>query len=117
MNVSMDLSDENFSASGYLTDGFEGISRMFTDMEVLWQTRHNRLARAKRYGRWWILKSLKPEYAGQTFYQQMMRKELEMLMRLQHPYVVQAVGMEEVEGWGVCVVMEYVDGVRLDVWF
>lgn len=112
----MDLSDENFSASGYLTDGFEGISRTFTDMEVLWQTRHNRLARAKRYGRWWILKSLKPEYAGQTFYQQMMRKELEMLMRLQHPYVVQAVGMEEVEGWGVCVVMEYVDGVRLDVW-
>ena len=112
----MNLSDENFSASGYLTDGFEGVSRTFTEREVLWQTRHNRLARAKRYGRWWMLKSLKPEYAGQTFYRQMMRKELEMLMKFQHPHIVQAVGLEEVEGWGMCIVMEYVDGMVLNEW-
>ena len=112
----MNLSDENFSASGYLTDGFEGVSRTFTEREVLWQTRHNRLARAKRYGRWWMLKSLKPEYAGQTFYRQMIRKELEMLMKFQHPHIVQAVGLEEVEGWGMCIVMEYVDGMVLNEW-
>lgn len=104
------------SESGYLTNGFEGISYTFTNIEVLWQTRHNTLARAKRYGRWWILKSINQEYAKQTLYQQMMRKELEMLMKLQHPFIVQGVGIEEVHSLGMCIVMEYVEGVRLDEW-
>ena len=102
--------------SGYLTDSFEGISNTFTEVEVLWQTTHHLLARAKRYGRWWILKSLKANVSQQAIYQQMLRKELEMLMHLQHPYIVQTVGLEHVEGWGACIVMEYVDGMRLDEW-
>ena len=102
--------------SGYLTDSFEGISNTFTEVEVLWQTTHHLLARAKRYGRWWMLKTLQAEVAQQTVYQQMLRKELEMLMHLQHPYIVQTVGLEHVEGWGTCIVMEYVDGMRLDEW-
>lgn len=104
------------SESGYLTDSFQGINRTFTDVEVLWQTKHHLLARAKRYGRWWILKSLKANVSQQAIYQQMLRKELEMLMHLQHPYIVQTVGLEHVEGWGACIVMEYVDGMRLDEW-
>ena len=102
--------------SGYLTDSFEGISNTFTEVEVLWQTTHHLLVRAKRYGRWWMLKTLQAEVAQQTVYQQMLRKELEMLMHLQHPYIVQTVGLEHVEGWGTCIVMEYVDGMRLDEW-
>ena len=70
----------NSSESGYLENGFEGISYTFTDIEVLWQTKHNTLARAKKYGRWWMLKSINQEFAKQTIYQQMMRKELEMLL-------------------------------------
>ena len=102
--------------SGYLKDSFEGISNTFTEVEVLCQTTHHLLARAKRYGRWWMLKTLQAEVAQQTVYQQMLRKELEMLMHLQHPYIVQTVGLEHVEGWGACIVMEYVDGMRLDEW-
>lgn len=51
------------SASGYLSDSFEGISRKFTDIEVMPTPGHNLVARAKRYGRWWVLKGLKPEVA------------------------------------------------------
>lgn len=112
----MDRPYEDSSESGYLIDGFEGINRTFTEIETLWQNGHNRLARAKRYGRWWMLKALQPEYRNQTVYQQMMRKELEMLMKLQHPYIVQTVGIEPVEGLGMCIVMEYVDGMRLGEW-
>ena len=112
----MTLSSNDLSVSGYLMDGFVEIENSFTEIELLWQTKYNMLSRAKRYGRWWILKSLKNEYAEQTIYQQMMRKELEMLMKLQHPYIVQAVGFEMVQGLGMCILMEYVDGVRLDDW-
>ena len=112
----MSAQDYDSSVSGYLTDGFEGISSIFTEVEILHRHEHYTLARAKRYGRWWMLKAIKEEEAGQTIYQQMLRKELDLLMRMQSPYIVQASGMEQVEGLGMCIVMEYVDGIQLDEW-
>ena len=114
----MSEQDYDSSVSGYLTDRFEGISSIFTEVEILHRHEHYTLARAKRYGRWWMLKAIKEEEeeAGQTIYQQMLRKELELLMRMQSPHVVQASGMEQVEGLGMCIVMEYVDGIQLDEW-
>ena len=104
------------SASGYLIDGFEGIDHRFTNMEVMVQTEHNILAKAKRYGRWWMLKAIKAEESQQALFQQILRKELEILMRLQHPNIIQATGMEFVETLGMCIIMEYIDGMRLDEW-
>lgn len=112
----MSEQDYDSSVSGYLTDGFEGISSIFTEVEILHRHEHYTLARAKRYGRWWMLKAIKEEVAGQTIYQQMLRKELELLMQMQSPHVVQASGMEQVERLGMCIVMEYVDGIQLDEW-
>ena len=74
------------------------------------------VAKAKRYGRWWLLKGLRKEVAGETGYQQRLRKELEVMMQLQHPGVVTAVGLEDVDELGWCIVMEYVDGMTLNEW-
>ena len=112
----MNVHTYNSSASGYLIDGFEGIDHRFTNMEVMIQTEHNILAKAKRYGRWWMLKAIKAEESQQALFQQILRKELEILMRLQHPNIIQATGMEFVETLGMCIVMEYIDGMRLDEW-
>lgn len=49
------------SASGYLSDSFEGISQTFTDVEILSTSEVNVVAKAKRYGRWWLLKGLRKE--------------------------------------------------------
>ena len=112
----MSTQDYDSSVSGYQVNDFEGISRNFTQIEVLFRSGHNILAKAKRYGRWWMLKAIQPEKREQQLYRQMMRKELEILMRMQSPYTVQTVGIEQVEGLGMCIVMEYIDGVRLDKW-
>ena len=108
--------DYDSSASGYLEDSYEGISRTFTDVEILSTSEKNVVAKAKRYGRWWLLKGLKQDVAGKTAYQQQQRKELEILMMLQHQNVVTAYGLEEVDRLGRCIVMEYVDGVTLRDW-
>lgn len=113
---SMKMHDNDTSASGYLTNAFEGISLTFTDIEVLSISEVNVVAKAKRYGRWWLLKGLRKEVAMQSGYQQRLRKELEILMLLQHPHVVATYGMEDVEGLGRCIVMEYVDGPTLKEW-
>ena len=112
----MHTQDYDSSISGYMVNGFEGIDNNFTQVEVLFHSGHNILAKAKRYGRWWMLKALQPEKSNQQVYCQMMRKELEILMSMQSPYTVQTTGIEPVEGLGMCIVMEYIDGVRLDKW-
>lgn len=110
------MSDNDSSASGYITDSFEGIEKVFTDVEILHTSEVNIVAKAKRYGRWWLLKGLNKEVASKTAYQQRLRKELELLMELQHPAVVSVTGLETVEPLGECIVMEYVDGCTLKEW-
>ncbi|MBO4851203.1 MAG: serine/threonine protein kinase [Prevotella sp.] len=108
MNDLFDSSD-----SGYIIDSFEGISRTFTDMEIIHESEINVVAKAKRYGRWWLLKSLRPELAQQENFRQRLRKEFELMTQLQHPAIVTVVGLESVDGLGECIVMEYVEGQTL----
>ena len=104
------------STSGYLLDSFEGISRQFTDVTILNTSKVNIVAKAKRYGRWWLLKGLNKQVANETAYIQRLRKELELLMQLEHPFVVTTFGLETVEDFGNCIVMEYVEGTTLKEW-
>ena len=103
-------------ASGYLTDAFEGISASFTELEHIAASPTHIVARAKRYGRWWLLKALQPAVADETAYRQRLRKEFEILIQLQHPSVAGAVKLEPVEGLGLCIVLEYIDGTTLGEW-
>lgn len=108
--------DYDDSASGYIMEAFEGLSRTFTDVETLRVSEVNIVAKGKRYGRWWLLKGLRQEVAAEAGYRQRLRKELEILMLLQHPNIVSAVGIETVSGLGECIVMEFVDGMTLKEW-
>lgn len=108
--------DYDSSASGYLADPFEGISQVFTDIEILRISEVNVVAKAKRYGRWWLLKGLQKGKADEAGYLQRLRKEMEILIQLQHPNIVSAFALEEVDGLGLCIVMEYIEGTTLKVW-
>ena len=108
--------DYDSSTSGYLFDSFEGISRRFTDVTILNTSEVNIVAKAKRYGRWWLLKGLNKQVANETAYIQRLRKELELLMQLEHHFVVTTFGLEMVEDLGNCIVMEYVEGTTLKEW-
>ena len=57
-----------------------------------------------------MLKGMNEKGSDNTLVRQMLRKEFEILIQLQHPNVVQTMGLEHVEGLGTCIVMEYVDG-------
>ena len=105
------------SVSAYMTESYEGLDRAFSEVSALPSRSYCDLYRAKRYGRWYLLKCLKQEHAADAVYQQLLRKEIEVLMRLQHPGVMQAVGMETVvlpgRGCVTCVVAEWIDGMTL----
>lgn len=116
MPVNIDSSESSVSA--YVTESYEGLDTTFSEVSHLTSRGYCDLYRAKRYGRWYLLKYLKAEHRDDAAYQQMLRKELEVLMRLQHPGVMQAVGMETVtlpeeEKPVQVIVAEWIDGMTL----
>ena len=75
---------------------------------------YSALYKGERMGKWFILKALKPEFAGSQLYKALLYKEFEIGYNLSHPNIVQTLGMEDVpECGGECIVLEYIDGFNL----
>lgn len=100
--------------SGFLSEEEKDLhaSSAFTDISIFHESAngYSLLYQARRMGKRFILKTLKPEYAGHPLYRQLLQKEFEIGYQLSHPHITQTLSLEEVEGCGLCIVMEYVDG-------
>lgn len=103
--------------SGFTTDIQDaiGISSDFTDIELVYSSPkgYTRLFRAMRYGKRFILKTLKPEYLLTQVYQQALRKEFEIGFQLDHPNICRTIGFETVGDMGHAIILEYIDGFTL----
>ena len=88
----------------------------FTDFTALGGHRHGycNLYRARRHGKWHVLKALKPQYRDTPACQAMLRKEFDIGFQLSHASIAATLGLEEVDSLGQCIIEEWVDGVRLD---
>lgn len=114
--------DKDFSTSDQSQSGIVGpltvvvSGSRFTQLHVINHSQVFTIWGAERGGRRWVLKALSHEVAGQSLYQAFLQKEYEILVSAQHPNVVTVLGMEDVPDVGRCIVMEWVDGYRLDEW-
>lgn len=105
--------DSDISSSGIISTDSMVISGEFTDVTLIPSAGYSLMRKAKRYGRWWVLKSLKDDFRNDPLYRQLLNKEFEILVSLDHPNIVKAFE------WGTsgddsgCIVMEYVDGMSL----
>ena len=70
--------------------------------------------RADKDGRFRIYKALKSEYAGDTVYERLLRKEFEIGYSLSHPNICEYYGFVNIPPLGNCIEMEWVDGLSLD---
>ncbi len=70
--------------------------------------------RADKDGRFRIYKALKSEYAGDTVYERLLRKEFEIGYSLSHPNICEYYGFVNIPQLGNCIEMEWVDGQSLD---
>jgi len=75
--------------------GFSVISRMTLDGKLV------------------ALKSLKPEYVGNPFYEGLLRKEYEISHTLDHPNICPVLDFMNIPGLGNCIVMQWIDGESL----
>ena len=81
-------------------------------------SQYNRLVKARRDGRWWMLKGLKPEFEADPVMRELLRKEFNLGMMLRHRGIVGVVSLEQVPqlGGGEFIVSEWVEGVTLKQW-
>lgn len=117
------MKEDKPNSSGY-TDNLDNemdnagaipVERGFSDLRERYvsESGHTRLFSAERYGKRYMLKCLKPDFLYTPVYRQALSKEFEIGLRLDHPNICRTIGMEEVEGLGAAIVMEYVDGETL----
>ena len=106
--------NDDISTSGPVAPQDVNISDHFTGYKKLPSNGYSRLFRAQRYGQWYMLKGLKPEYAADPQYTAMLAKEFALTVELNHPNIVRALNHEQDAVVGDCIVMEYVDGRTLD---
>ena len=59
------------------------------------------------------LKSLKPEYVGNPFYEGLLRKEYGISHTLDHPNICPTLDFTNIPGLGNCIVMQWIDGESL----
>ena len=104
-----DISDSGFIAP-------QSISADWTDIALFQQRNHNMLYHAKRYGKYFVLKGLSADSQSLTDHLLLQEREFALGVSLSHPHIAETYSLEEVEGYGRCIVMEYVDGTTLAEW-
>lgn len=94
----------------------ESINHTFLLRQEIETHGFNRLVKASRDGKWYMLKGLKPELTDQSIYQRFLHKEYDIMQTIHHPYVAKCEGMTTVPGLGQCLIMEYVQGQSMREW-
>ena len=102
------------SDSGYID--IENFSADWSDITLLQQRRQNTIYTAKRYGKRYLLKGISPEYQSLTDIRLLQEKEFSFGISLSHSNIAETYSLEDVQEFGRCIVMEYVDGLTLAEW-
>lgn len=107
--------NNELTSSDFLQENFFTAEDNITEyFEITTQSKYNTFYKIKRFGRWFLLKGLKPEYATQPLYVSLLKKEFELSAELSHPNIVVTLLKEDNPRIGPAIMMEYIDGVTLD---
>ena len=91
------------------------VDNKWTEIELLpeWDEEFYDVYTAKKFGKWLMLKTLKPQYRGIEKYETMIEKELDVRYNLAHAHIVMINDFEEVPGIGRCIITDDVYGDSL----
>lgn len=91
------------------------IDNKWTEIELLpeWDEEFYDVYTAKKFGKWLMLKTLKPQYRGIEKYETMIEKEFDVRYNLAHAHIVMINDFEEVPGIGRCIITDDVYGDSL----
>ena len=105
--------------SGFIEEYNINIANQFSNFELIHNSKngYSELYKAKRYGKWYVLKRLTDNEKDNPRYQSLLEKEFDIAIQLSHQNVVQTVTFEDIPQLGICIVQEFIDGVTWNDFF
>jgi serine/threonine protein kinase len=93
----------------------ENKTEKWTEIEHLpeWDEEFYDVYTAKKYGKWLMLKTLKPELRDNPRFKMLIEKEFDVRYNLCHPNIIMINDFEEVPGLGMCIITDDVYGDSL----
>ena len=87
----------------------------WTEIEHLpeWDEEFYNVYTAKKYGKWVMLKALKPDLKDNPEMQAMLEKEFDVRYNLAHPHIIMINDLEDVPGVGLSIITDDVYGASL----
>ena len=87
----------------------------WTELELLpeWDETYYDVWTGKKFGKWVMLKTLKPQYKDDPRFQAMIEKEFDVRYNLAHPHIIMINDYEDVPGLGRCIITDDVYGLSL----
>ena len=109
MNVETDIDTSGIFSPLHSADEGDG----FHNYVELSDKVYNRIFKAQRNGKWYILKGLRTDVADRSQYQDLLAKEFDLMSQFDHPNIVRTLFFENDAVVGKSILMEYIDGVSL----
>lgn len=98
-----------------MSDNSDTVQSKWSEIEHLpeWDEEFYHVYTAKKYGKWLMLKTLRPEFRDNPAYREMLEKEFDVRYNLAHPNIIMINDLEEVPGLGLCIITDDVYGDSL----
>ena len=105
--------------SGFIEEDNFNIANQFSNFGLIHSSKngYSELHKAKRYGKWYVIKSLTDKEKDNPRYQSLLEKEFDIAIQLSHQNVVQTVTFEDIPQLGICIVQEFIDGITWNDFF
>ena len=102
MNVETDIDTSGIFSPLHSADEGDG----FHNYVELSDKGYNRIFKAKRNGKWYILKGLRTDVADRSQYQDLLAKEFDLMSQFDHPNIVRTLFFENDAVVGKSILME-----------
>ena len=105
--------------SGFIEEDSFNIANQFSNFELIHSSKngYSELYKAKRYGKWYVVKRLTNNEKDNPRYQSLLEKEFDIAIQLSHQNIVQTISFENIPQLGRCIVQEFIDGVTWNEFF
>lgn len=102
------------TTSEFFTEPQDSAFNRFTDFEELASSKYMTIVKARKNGRWFVLKALSKDYRGKSQYEMLLRKDFIIGFKFDHPNIVHYIDFVNVEPLGNCIQMDFIVGQSLD---
>ena len=109
----MEFTTDNDSSGIFTSSFLSQQNDRFCNYIKLGENGFNETYKAQRFGKWYFLKTLKPDYSTKSQYIDLLAKEFDLTIQLDHPNIVRTISKEHDETLGDVIVLEYIDGITL----